>query len=179
MAVLDDFIKKEEAPLSVIETYKDSVPAQVVELWRTCGFGSLNNGYLRVINPDDYQEVLRDTYTRYEKAIPLFTTAMGDVIVWEEGYLLVLIYRKQEVNVAAKNFKFFLQDIRDEYYLQDVMDWAPYPDAVNQYGAPAFDECFGYVPLLGLGGIEKVENLKKRKMLEHLHLITEIMGPME
>ena len=29
------------------------------------------------------------------------------------------------------------------------------------HGSLLFDECFGYVPLLGLGGAKKVENLKK------------------
>ena len=31
-----------------------------------------------------------------------------------------------------------------------------------------FDECYGYVPLLGLGGSEKVDNLQKVKIKEHI-----------
>lgn len=38
------------------------------------------------------------------------------------------------------------------------------------------DECFGYVPLLALGGKESVNNLKKVKILEHIALITEMSG---
>ncbi|PEE44572.1 hypothetical protein COL91_18895 [Bacillus pseudomycoides] len=39
-----------------------------------------------------------------------------------------------------------------------------------------YEECFGYPPLLGLGGLEKVENLKRSKLKEHIYVITEWMG---
>lgn len=55
----------------------------------------------------------------------------------------------------------------------------PYPKAYSKYGIPNYDECFGYTPLLGLGGSEKVENLKKVKIREHILIITEYMGPVE
>lgn len=55
----------------------------------------------------------------------------------------------------------------------------PYPEAVQKYGEPAFDECFGYVPLLSLGGPEVAENLQKVKLREHLNLITQFSGPVE
>ena len=42
------------------------------------------------------------------------------------------------------------------------------------HGSLSFDECFGYVPLLGLGGAKKVENLKKVKIREHIELITQL-----
>ena len=46
---------------------------------------------------------------------------------------------------------------------------------VIENGKLDFDECFGYVPLLQLGGSEKVENLKKVKIKEHLELITKML----
>ena len=112
-------------------------------------------------------------------AIPLFTTGMGDILVWEDNYLLSLNYRKSEVNVAAKNLKFFFSDVFDEYYLDKALDWSPYPDAIKRYGIPSFDECLGYVPLLGLGGTEDVDNLQRVKLKEHIYLITEFMGKIE
>ena len=47
--------------------------------------------------------------------------------------------------------------------MNDELKWQPYPEALSKYSAPNFDECFGYTSLLGLGGAEKVENLKKRE----------------
>jgi len=40
-------------------------------------------------------------------------------------------------------------------------------------------ESFGYLPLLGLGGTKKVENLKTVKLIEHILIVTESMGPIE
>ncbi|MFR5684003.1 MAG: T6SS immunity protein Tdi1 domain-containing protein, partial [Clostridia bacterium] len=39
-----------------------------------------------------------------------------------------------------------------------------------------FEECFGYVPLLALGGNETVDNLKKIKTKEHIEVIIEMVG---
>nr|WP_245676680.1 hypothetical protein [Bacillus solimangrovi] len=38
-------------------------------------------------------ELLEDAYIRENYAISIFTTAMGDIIVWENGQLLLLNYR--------------------------------------------------------------------------------------
>ena len=60
--------------------------------------------------------------------------------------------------------------------LEDVFVWSPYSEAVAAYGEPAYDECFGYVPLLVLGGPQRVENLQEVKLIEHIALITDFAG---
>ena len=77
------------------------------------------------------------------------------------------------------NFKFFFSSLEANKFKDDYLKWQPYPEAVQKYGEPAYEECFGYVPLLGLGGPEKVENLQKAKLKEHILLISEFMGPIE
>jgi hypothetical protein len=54
-----------------------------------------------------------------------------------------------------------------------------YPKAVEMYGPLAYDECFGYVPLLGLGGSEQVKNPQKVKIKEQIMLITALLGPFD
>ena len=44
---------------------------------------------------------------------------------------------------------------------------------------PAFDECFGYVPLLALGGPETADHLEKVKLREHIALISQFTGLLE
>lgn len=46
-------------------------------------------------------------------------------------------------------------------FKDEDLSWQPYPEALKTYGELDYDECFGYAPRLGLGGGEKVENLKK------------------
>ena len=106
---------------------------------------------------------------------------MGDLIVWEDNkYLKLLDFRRGKIRVISSGFKFFFSDLQDdESFYQRYLDWSPYPEAVTRYGVPQFNECFAYVPILGLGGPEKVENLSKVKLIEHIYLISQFMGPIQ
>lgn len=178
--VLDNFVQNEKTPEDVIKNYTGRVPDNILEVWKQYGFGSILDGYLKIVNPDEFQPLLKDVYIRSEDAIVLFTTSMGDIIVWEKNrYLDLLNFRKNIVHVISAGFEFFLEDLDDESFLDEELDWSPYPKASKKHGQPAFDECFGYVPILGLGGAEKVENLDKVKLKEHIYLITQFMGPIE
>jgi hypothetical protein len=178
--IFQEFKLEEKIPKDVIEKYIGRIPEQLIDVWKQYGCGSILNGYLKIINPDSITEILEDAYTRNNEAIPLFVTSMGDIIVWEKSrYLNLLNFRKGKVNVISAGFDFFLEDLNDKSFIEEELEWDPYPTAIKEYGEPDFDKCFGYVPLLGLGGSEKVENLKKVKTVEHISLITQLMGPVE
>ena len=83
--MLRDFKKEKEILKKVIEKYRNLVPKEMIEIWEKYGLGSFLNGYLRVINPDDYKELVEETYFRGKESIPLFTTAFADVITWENN----------------------------------------------------------------------------------------------
>ncbi|MGE7765738.1 T6SS immunity protein Tdi1 domain-containing protein [Peribacillus sp. NPDC096540] len=178
--IFDNFKLFEKAQAETINNFNGYIPEQVLEVWNKYGFGSILNGYLNIVNPEEYQELLKDVYVRNEDTLVLFTTSMGDLIVWEDNkYLILLNFRKGEIKGISSGFKYFFPDLEDESFYQEILDWNPYPEAVEKYGEPDFDECFGYTPLLGLGGPEKVENMKKVKLIEHIYLITQFMGPIE
>ncbi|MFK4414757.1 MULTISPECIES: T6SS immunity protein Tdi1 domain-containing protein [Bacillus] len=179
MEKISDFICFEKSSQEIVEKYTGKVPEQIIALWKQFGFGSMLNGYLRLINPEEYLDILKESYIRYEEAIPVFTTGMGDILVWENNYLLLLKYRKGTVDVAGGKFKFFFKNTKDDYFLEKVLDWMPYKQAIHRYGSLEIDECFGYTPLLPLGGSEKVENLQKVKLIEHVYFITQFIGPIE
>lgn len=82
--MIKDFVKVADMPKEVIEKYKSKVPVELVEIWENQGLGTFLNGYLKVINPDDYSELVRDSYFRGDIAIPIFATAFGDIITWEK-----------------------------------------------------------------------------------------------
>jgi hypothetical protein len=178
--IFKEFKLEEKVPEEIINKYNGKIPEQLIEVWKHYGFGSILNGYLKLINPDSFIEILEEVYMRNKDAIPLFATSMGDIIVWEkERYLNLLNFRKGNVHVISAGFDFFLEDLSDKSFIDEELDWYPYPIAIEKYGEPDFDECFGYAPLLGLGGPEKMENLKKVKIVEHIYLITQFMGPIE
>ncbi len=178
--IFHDFVFEEKTPEGIITSYTGKIPEAMLEVWKEYGFGSILGGYLKIVNPDEYQPILKDVYVRYQDAVALFTTSMGDIIVWEDNkYLILLNFRRGKMKGISSGFKFFFSDLEDESFLEKNLDWLPYPEAVNSFGVPNYNECFGYVPLLGLGGPEKVENLSKVKIVEHIYLNTEFMGPIE
>jgi len=169
-----------------IARYRDLVPAELVEIWEQYGFGTFCDGYLKIVNPDDYADLLADTYQRTSTpassptvSLVLFATAMGDLLVWERGYLVLVDYRHGHTNSVAKNFKLLFRNLIDDGYLKHDLLWEPYLAARERLGEPAFDECFGYVPLLALGGRETVEHLEKVKLREHIALIGQVTGVLE
>ena len=110
--MLKDFKKEKEMPKEIIEKYKGQVPDEVIEIWKNYGLGSFLNGYLRVINPDDYKELVEETYFRGKESIPLFTTAFADVITWQEnGFIDIVQYRYEDFEIMLKNMGYFLKFI--------------------------------------------------------------------
>ncbi|WP_072053020.1 T6SS immunity protein Tdi1 domain-containing protein [Hymenobacter terrenus] len=167
-----------------IARYRDLVPPEVLEVWEQYGFGTFCDGYLKVVNPDDYADLLADTYQLTSTPsqgppVVLFATAMGDLLIWEFDFLSLVDYRHGNVSIIAKGLDFFFDDLADGETLSNQLLWEPYPAAREWLGEPSFDECFGYVPLLALGGPETVEHLEKVKLREHIFLISQFTGILE
>ncbi|MGY1462883.1 T6SS immunity protein Tdi1 domain-containing protein [Bacillus toyonensis] len=184
MNIYNDFQQIGRVEEETINKYKEYLPKELIEAWRTYGYGTLMNGYLKVINPDDFSELITDTYLRNEGTIPIFATSMGDVILFEkdennETYVVMVNYRKGKTKVLASKYSLFIRFLGEDAFRERALEWSPYTGAVEQYSLPEYNECFSYVPLLGLGGAEKVENLQKVKLIEHIYLITRFMGPIE
>lgn len=170
----------------LIGQYQDLVPPELLTVWQEYGFGTFCDGYLKIVNPADYADLLVDTYEHTSTAAPtaapplvLFATAMGDLLVWERGYLVLVDYRHSNTNSVAISFELLFRDFADDYFLKHDLRWEPYPAARERLGEPAFDECFGYVPLLALGGPETAEHLEKVKLREHIALIGQFTGVLE
>lgn len=175
--VLEDFNRAEVVEQDVINLYKNRIPKNLLDIWIEYGFGSFKNNYIKFINPNDYKELLENSYFRGKEAIPVMVTGFGDIITWEKNrYLCIVKYRKGTFDIIEDGFEYFFYDIMDIEYVRDFLDNFQYEEAVIKNGALNFDECFGYVPLLGLGGSEKVENIRKVKIREHIELITQLVG---
>lgn len=188
--LLKDFELEEKVSDDIINKYKGRVPKELIEIWKKYGFGTFLNGYLKIINPDKYEDLIHETYIQVDENIKfttcLFTTGMGDLIIWEyvnenDITVTLLKYRIGKCRIIAPGTKFniFLKLLEDKYFLEEELDWKDYPKAIHKYGMLGYDECFGYVPLLGLGGKKSVNNLKKVKLIEQIYLITDFLGPID
>lgn len=166
-----------EMEQELVKKYETLLPGELIEIWKKYGLGNLLDGYISVINPEEYQELLDETYFRGKISIPILTTAFGDVITLEEGqYIGMVKYKNGNFVILAKNFKRFIQNLDDDYFGEKYFQIPEYVEAVKKLGALEQDECFGYVPLLALGGSEKVDNLSKVKTREYIELISQVVG---
>ncbi|WP_332238752.1 T6SS immunity protein Tdi1 domain-containing protein [Sporolactobacillus sp. KGMB 08714] len=178
--IFTDFHEKIGIDNDILQKYSNLIPNELTQIWKEYGLGSILQGYLKIINPEDFVEILNDSYFRSDVAVPIFATGMGDIITWEENrYLRLVEYRKGIFKGLSAGFEFFFSDLENNTFLNRYLDAKQYFEAIDIYGEPAYDECFGYTPLLGLGGSEKTENLKKVKIREHIQIITEFMGPIQ
>ncbi|PZF71270.1 T6SS immunity protein Tdi1 domain-containing protein [Taibaiella soli] len=174
---IDDFNRTEDVTSEVLIKYSSRLPTQIVDIWKHYGFGTFLDGYLKVVNPDVYQDFLKNSFELWDSTcITLFATSMADLIVLKNGYLYFLNFRYKKFDVIAKDIKFFFIDIQDEEFLDEELEWNPYAKAKEKLGVPAFSECFGYEPILAAGGSEKIEKLKKVKLIEHINLIVQFTG---
>ena len=175
--ILDDFVVKEKVSDELIKKYETVLPEEIITLWKEKGFGVFYGGYLKVINPDEYISLVKESYFLGDASIPIMATAFGDILTWEQNqYVGILKYRYNDNDIVSYGFEFFYDIIEDEECAAEYFTVKQYNAAVKKYGELEYDECFGYVPLLALGGKESVDNLKKVKMKEHIELIYSMVG---
>lgn len=111
--MITDFIKKNDVPEELIKEYEDKLPGELIAFWKEYGFGTFYDGYLKVINPNDYNELIERSYFRGDVSIPIFATAFGDLITWEKNQFVGIVkYRFGENDVISDGFDFF-DDVTD------------------------------------------------------------------
>ena len=175
--MISDFVKKYDVPEEIVIEYEGKIPNVFIDFWKTYGFGTFHNGYLKSINPHDYQDILEKSYFQGNLSIPIFATAFGDLITWEKNRFLGIVkYRYGDNDVISEGVDFFFQDLADGELDDEEFNIKQYNKAIEKLGMLEYDECFGYVPLLALGGKERVNNLKKVKIREHIAIIYELCG---
>ena len=172
-----DFCKEKEFVKEIIEKYSNVLPDELISVWKQYGTGSFMNGFLKIINPDEYMDLLKETFSDYEGVIPVMVTAFGDIItVNEEERVDIIYYRYGYFSVIATSWEMFEIFAMDDFMNDRMFKNGLYKTAIEKIGEIEYDECLGYVPLLALGGSEKVDNLKKIKIKEHIRLISDMVG---
>lgn len=162
----------------IIEQFRSELPEEIISVWETKGWGIAMKGYLRFVNPLDWNDLMRNSYSPMsEPAHVIAATGMGDLLLWENGSIVQLIFRKGKAKVVGRKPKIFFNAILPDWdYAADDLDFSLYNPAVEKLGTPDFDECFGFEPALATGGSEKVENMQRVKIKEHLAMLAQLSG---
>lgn len=171
---------KAEFNQNTLDQLKGLLPDDLLTLLSQ-GKGSYMNGYLWIVDPLDYQDTLEEVYTPVEHPSTCFARdAFGGLYVWEGESIVYINVRHGESKVVGRKVGVFFNNIITDWeYLSEQLHLDNFYPAKEALGDLSFHECYGYIPLLALGGSEKAENLQKVKIKEHISLIAQSVGKIE
>lgn len=162
---------------STIAAFAGSVPDDVLSLWRSYGVGVIGDGFVRTVDPATASEALRAIAGLSEKAVPIFTTGLGDVIIFAAPTFHIIKFRWGVVEfLAGDDVGALMEKLQDDNFLDSVLERAPFPEGTASLGIPDVDECLFFAPLLALGGPNSAEHLHRGGLWEHLELLVRMAG---
>ena len=188
------YVKHSDAPKEVIEKYKKMYqgqsyfPEELIWIWENMGFGVYEDGFLQIVNPDEYEFVFEYIDKLLEPTVVWGVTALGDLLVWEgndnwtiapdEGNRYSFIdITKLEKKVRGKKISVFLNIIlHDKEDLIDDFSAKYYFQVKDQLPKLEYDQCYGYVPALALGGTKSNKNLKVVDTKSYIDIIGQSVG---
>lgn len=177
-----DYTIIEKPTEDVLHHYKDKLPTQLTDFWKAYGFGIFMDGYLKLVNPSGFQSDFDEAYDNNQHEIVFGVTALGDFLTWTGDAIRAVYFKNGYDSIIESGDDmewFFDMDLADQGFLRDNLNDKNYLAAKEHLGELEYDQCYGYVPLLGLGGAEKAENLQKVKIKEHLSIIAQTLGKIE
>ena len=178
----------QKADPELLERYRDLVPPGLLELWQHAGFGFYSDGFLQLIQPDEYHEVLCGWLLRDPdpERVPFMMTAFGTLIYYR------MLARDPEGKIVAEDVAYLEPHHRDSsvlsWSLEGVFNDAlgeddalsdfyrrdGFGDARALYGPLNPDEIYFYRLPLALGGAENLENLTKGDARVQLEILLQL-----
>ncbi|MGY4645329.1 T6SS immunity protein Tdi1 domain-containing protein [Cellulomonas sp. URHB0016] len=167
------------APIAddTIARFADQVPAPVVTAWREHGAGLVGDGYVRLLDPDHARQMLDGVVGMPEGTVPVLATALADLVFWIEPLFHIARFRWGVIETLHFDAALLFADVQKDEVLDGVLERGPYTQAVGRLGVPGIDECYGYVPLLALGGSSDPSHLDRGGLWEHLAVVMQLAGP--
>ena len=157
-------------PLQAAEQYQGTLPAEILYLWQTYGWGKYGDGLIELVNPQDYSDNLRQ-WLGSEKPhyTPFAITAFGELFYHrklsaegdEDICLLDIQYSSCKV-LDWNTRDFFENTLCDEEFRQTFLREGLFRRAVQQQGSLHNGEAFLFQPILALGGLDNEDNQLER-----------------
>jgi hypothetical protein len=182
-----------EVPQQSISKYEERLPARLLEYWKAYGWTQYSCGFWTV-NPDDYAEILVSClsgtpYENHDDYSVIARSAFGALFVWgKQSGIAMKISMPHAIIFPSHGDKKSVADGKEDlcirvFFQLTSKDKCDFPDqnekdlfdrALNKLGPLDYDEMYGFVPALPLGGQAKLENLRKVKALEHLLFLSQL-----
>lgn len=180
-AITDEFLSK----------YESIFPDGLLEFWRKEGWSSYADGLVWTVNPDKFAWVV-DGWVRAVPEMPVDSkyfiiarSAFGNFYCLSLDSKKIFSISCPDVTVVASKDCFvsapgsaelaaglFFSLADTDYFDYDDENQSPlFERALERLGPLAHDECYGFVPLLSLGGVASLDHLEKVRMDVHIDII--------
>ena len=188
------YVKHSDAPKEVSEKYRNMnqgqsyFPEELIWIWENMGFGVYEDGFLQIVNPDEYEFVFEYIDKLLEPTVVWGVTALGNLLVWEgndnwtiapdEGnrYSFIDVNELKD-SVDSSRVDVFLNIlVNDEEDLTEDFAAKPYLQIKGKLPKLEYGQCYGYVPALTLGGTKSNKNLKVVDTKSYIDIIGQSVG---
>lgn len=178
MTTFQQFTQTSAIDEATIARFSGQVPSEVVAMWRENGAGHIGaDGFFRVVDPGRAAQMLEGVVGFPPAATVLFSTGFGDIIFYANNTYFVIKFRWGAIDITKDmDFASLVELIANPVHREPVFQWLPYPDAATVSGVPGTEQCYGFVPLLALGGPNDAAHLQLVGMYEHISLIVQTAG---
>lgn len=141
--IMQNFEKKESVSEELIKKFQQSLAPDILNIWRNYGFGSIYNGFLKIINPMEYMDFVKETFFLGNESIPIMVTGTGEIIAWVKNkYIYMLDYKENTFECLASGFDFFWEDLDHQQVPFLSGKATEYVKILKQNGRLNYEECF-------------------------------------
>lgn len=178
----------------ICEKYKDKLPDDLILFWREHGIGTWLNGKFQFCIPSDYSEIVDVLFSGDQDIISEKThiigfSAFGDLLIWNEDfqrcevnlpYLTMRISKTDFNKFGTENFPLSTVlagiEFHEFSYIEPSDDKYPslFEEAIDKIGEVTLDKCYGFFPVLALGGSPSVKHIQIVDARVHFTLLAQM-----
>ena len=131
------------------------------------------DGFLWTLDPAPHAGWLTEWIGTDSPCVPFARTAFADLLFVVDRRIVVLLSNKGLLSrLTDRGDRLFNRFLTDNTFLRKYFAIDLFREARSSYGLGP-DECFGFTPLLSLGGSETVEHIAPVKLDEYLLLLSQ------
>ncbi|MCI5054654.1 MAG: DUF1851 domain-containing protein [Flavobacteriales bacterium] len=152
--------------------------SEIVELWKNHGLASLDQGLVRLIDPEEYEDTLATWLgKRIETYIPIAISAFGELFYYrkltdEDDDICMIDPHYKRIDNCGWSLDSFLNDfLCDPQIKTEVLRENTFKASVKKNGALKVGEIYMFTPALALGGSEEADYTEVGSAKVHLDLL--------
>lgn len=177
---------------SEIDAYEGKLPERLLTYWKNYGWGGYKNGLFWIVDPTDFSPAIEAWLSGSEassrdKYHVIARTAFGELFLWGEktGQTVTITlldatmyFYPDDKRLTSRPdsalASFFSDQDPSDLDFDDEDEKPLFKKALKKLGKLQSNEMYGFEPALCIGGMPRLENLAKVKMLEHLILLEQL-----